>query len=77
MPERNKGNSLLKIPADYTIVDIETTGYDQRYDNIIEVGCIKYRDGKETVRYNTLIKPPKNNGGNYVDGYIESLTGIT
>ena len=77
MSERKKGKSLLKVPADYTIVDVETTGYDQRYDNIIEVGCIKYRGGQETARYNTLIKPPKNSGGNYVDGYIESLTGIT
>lgn len=77
MSERNKGKSLLKIPADYTIVDVETTGYDQRYDNIIEVGCIKYRDGEEVARYDTLIKPPKNYSGNYVDSYIESLTGIT
>lgn len=77
MSGRNKGKSLLKIPADYTIVDVETTGYDQMYDNIIEVGCIKYRGGQEIARYTTLIKPPKNNGGNYVDGYIESLTGIT
>lgn len=77
MSKRNKGNSLLKIPADYTIVDVETTGYDQRFDNIIEVGCIKYRGGEETARYNTLIKPPKNYSGNYVDVYIESLTGIT
>lgn len=77
MPERNKGKSLLKIPADYTIVDVETTGCDQRYDNIIEVGCIKYRGGQEVSRYNTLIKPPKNYNGNYVDSYIESLTGIT
>ena len=77
MSERKKGKSLLKIPVDYTVVDIETTGYDQRYDKIIEVGCIKYRAGKETARYSTLIKPPKNNAGNYVDGYIENLTGIT
>ncbi len=77
MAERKKGKSLLKIPADYTIVDVETTGYYQRYDNIIEVGCIKYRGRQEVARYNTLIKPPKNYNGNYVDGYIESLTGIT
>ena len=77
MSERNKGKSLLKIPADYTVVDVETTGYDQRYDNIIEVGCIKYRDGEEVARYSTLIKPPKNNAGNFIDSYIESLTGIT
>lgn len=77
MSERKKGKSLLKIPTDYTVVDIETTGYCQRYCNIIEVGCIKYRAGKETAQYNTLIKPPKNNVGEYVDGYIESLTGIT
>lgn len=77
MSERIKGRSLWLIPADYTIVDVETTGYDPRFDKIIEVGCIKYRDGKEVARYESLIQPPKNRSGNYVDEFIELKTGIT
>lgn len=77
MIERKKGQSLLELPFDYTVIDIETTGYDQRYDNIIEVGCIKYRNGEEVSRYQSLIKPPKNSRGNYVDEFIELRTGIT
>ena len=77
MSARKKGQSLLLIPCDYTVIDIETTGYDQRYDNIIEVGCIKYRDNKELVRYNTLIKPPKNSVGEYIGNFMSLLTGIT
>ena len=75
--KRYKGSSLLIIPHDYTVVDVETTGYDPRYDEIIEVGCIKYRNFQETVRFQTLIQPPKNRLGEYVDSFIESYTGIT
>lgn len=75
--KRSKGASLLIIPHDYTVVDVETTGYDPRYDEIIEVGCIKYRNFQETARFQTLIQPPKNRLGEYVDSFIESYTGIT
>lgn len=77
MSERIKGRSLLLIPTDYMIVDIETTGYDPRFDKIIEVGCIKYRDSKEVARYESLIQPPKNRSGNYVNEFMELKTGIT
>ena len=77
MAEREKGRSLLMIPSDYTVVDTETTGFDSRFDHVIEVGCIKYRDGKEVARYETLIKPPKNRDGKYIDEFMEMRTGIT
>lgn len=77
MVEREKGRSLLLIPSDYTIVDVETTGYDPRYDKIIEIGCIKYRGGKEIARYKSLVKPPKNDNGKYIDEFMEQRTGIT
>lgn len=77
MVEREKGRSLLMIPADYTVIDIETTGFDSRVDYVIEVGCIKYREKKEVERYRSLIKPPKNSNGRYIDEFMESNTGIT
>lgn len=78
--ERNKGRSLLELPKDYTIVDLETTGLDPRYDNIIEIACIKYRDGKEIERFQSLVQPPAQEDDGekyYVDDFIKSLTGIT
>lgn len=76
---RNKGQSLLKIPLDYTLIDIETTGYDTRYDSIIEIGCIKYRDNKEIERYSSLVQPLPYDakGEKYIPEFITKLTGIT
>ena len=33
----NKGNSLLDFPNSYTVIDIETTGLDHKYDQIIDM----------------------------------------
>lgn len=53
----NKGVSILEIPVDYTIVDLETTGLAPADDAIIEVAAFKYRDNQLTDKYTTLIKP--------------------
>lgn len=76
-----KGDSLLYFPADYTVVDIETTGFEPYCDEIIEVACIKYRDNKEIERFESLIRPPEytDDNGNirYIDDFIIEHTGIT
>lgn len=81
---RKKGRSLLDLPQDYTVIDLETTGLEPRYDDIIEVACIKYRGGEEVGRFQSLVQPPLQNDEEddegepyYVDEFIESLTGIT
>lgn len=81
---RKKGRSLLELPQDYTVIDLETTGLDPRFDDIIEVACIKYRGGEEVGRFQSLVQPPLQNDDEedegepyYVDEFIESLTGIT
>lgn len=71
MSERNKGRSLLMVAEDYTIVDLETTGLSAQYNHIIEVGCIKFRGGKEITRYQSLVKSPEP-----IPYVIECLTGI-
>ncbi|MBB5337557.1 exonuclease domain-containing protein [Pectinatus brassicae] len=85
-PKRQKGNSFLEFPKDYTIIDLETTGFDARYDEIIEIGCIKYRNNKEVAKFQTLIQPAPSyeydDNDNktamyYVDDFISELTGIT
>ncbi len=76
-----KGNSLLYFPADYTVVDLETTGFEPFCDEIIEVACIKYRSNKEVDRFDSLIQPEPyedNTGGyRYIDDFIIEHTGIT
>ena len=70
--ERNKGKSLLEVPVDYTVVDIETTGFSSMYNEIIEIGCIKYRADKEVERYEKMIKPMRP-----IPYVISCMTGIT
>lgn len=76
-----KGISLLKIPSDYTVVDLETTGLEPACNEIIEVACVKYRNCVEVSRFESLVKPNPfiNTPGNiqYVSDFIISLTGIT
>jgi len=67
-----KGKSLLSFVSDYTVIDLETTGFDSYMDDIIEFGAIKYRNNIEVARYNTLINP-----GRLVDEFIIEHTGIT
>lgn len=68
-----KGKYRREMPADYTLIDLETTGLDNRYDRIIEIGAIKVKDNKVTDEFNVLIRYP--NG--HVPSFITELTGIT
>lgn len=68
----NKGKSLVLFPSDYTVVDIETTGLDPTFDSIIEVAGVKYRNGREVDRFQSLVNPKCE-----IDGFIVELTGIT
>lgn len=67
-----KGESLNHYLRNYTVVDIETTGLSPCTEEIIEIGAIRVRDGKETERFSELIKPEKR-----IPPFITSLTGIT
>jgi len=82
---REKGKSLTSIPDNYTVIDIETTGLDPKYDEIIEIGAIRIRNGMIVDKFESLIKPDgylfyddsDNEHFNYVDEFITELTGIT
>jgi DNA polymerase III subunit epsilon len=67
-----KGNSLIEFPASFTVVDIETTGFNPKYDEIIELSAIKIIDGHTRDSYESLIKP-----STPIDEFIEDLTGIS
>jgi len=60
-PRRDKGKSIIEALDEYVVIDIETTGLDSRYDRIIEVAAIKYKDGVEAGRFSELVKPSSYN----------------
>ena len=67
-----RGKSLNLYPDDYTIVDIETTGFDPINNKITEISAVKYRSNRKVDEYATLV---------YIDekipDIITKLTGIT
>ncbi len=84
---REKGNNLIELPINYTVIDIETTGLDPRFDEIIEIGAIKIKNNNIVEKFESLVKP---NGYyiyddeddeieyfSYVSDFITELTGIT
>ena len=84
-PQRpGKGESVLCLPRDYTVVDTETTGLSTESCGLIEVSALRVRQGRVAAEFSTLIRPPwrevQKNGQwqeGYVDDFIQGLTGIT
>lgn len=56
----------------YVLLDLETTGATPTQDRITEIGLIRYEDGIEVGRWNTLINPEVS-----ISPFIQRLTGIT
>ncbi len=54
-----KGRSILDIPDEYIVIDLETTGLSPEYNEIIEFAGIKVVDGKEIESMSILICPKK------------------
>lgn len=67
-----KRERLLQIPDDYTVVDIETTGFKIGVDDIIEIAALKIKSGKIVDEYSTLIYRKE-----ILNPAIIKLTGIT
>lgn len=67
-----RGKSILAALNDYVALDLETTGLDPRFDDIIECAAIKVSNGEVVDRYESLVNP-----GYEIDGFITNLTGIT
>ena len=67
-----KGNSLLDFLDSYVVVDIETTGFSPKANEIIEIGAIKVINNKVVDEFNVLI-----NIHSQVPDNIVRLTGIT
>ncbi len=55
----------------FVVVDLETTGLDPETNKIIEIGAIRYEDGKEVDALEQLVNP-----GTPIPEFITRLTGI-
>lgn len=51
--------TIIAFPDDYIVIDTETTGLDCKYDSLIEICGIKYRNNEEVERFERLVKPEK------------------
>lgn len=72
----HKGKSIISFPENYCIIDIETTGLSPAYDSIIEISSLKISNDKIIDTFSSLVQPYSIDG-EYIDSYIEELTGIT
>lgn len=68
----SKGKSILDFPNRFVVIDIETTGLDPRYDDIIELSALRVIDGEIEEEFSELI-----NIGYDVSGFITEYTGIS
>lgn len=53
----HKGKSLIDFPNDFTVIDIETTGLDPEYCEILEVSAIRVRNGSPIDQYHSFVYP--------------------
>lgn len=72
---RDKGKSIVMLPSDYTILDLETTGLDPNYDDVLEIGALKVRNDTVVDRLEITILPSEANFE--VPSFVENLTGLT
>ncbi len=61
-----------QIISDYVVIDIESTGLQFQFDEIIEIGIARVRNNIVVETYSQLIKPIQE-----INGFITALTGIT
>lgn len=64
--------SIIALPANYVVVDLETTGLDYNWDDIIEISAVRFRGGLESERFEQLISIDYD-----LPAFITELTGIT
>lgn len=61
----------MKNLLNFVALDIETTGFDNKEDEIIEIGAVRYKGDSEIERFSLFIKPHKP-----VPQFIKQLTNI-
>lgn len=57
-PQRpGKGSNIIDFPPEYMAIDIETTGLDYQFDEIIEIAALYVKDGNIVDSFSALIQP--------------------
>ncbi len=67
-----KGKSLIEDLDNYTVIDIETTGLNWKFNKILEISALKVRNKKIVEEFSELINPHET-----IPSFISNLTGIT
>ncbi len=67
-----KGKSIIALPTDYVVIDIETTGFSTECDDIIELAALCVKNDKIVDKFQSFVFP-----GRDVSDFISQLTGIT
>jgi len=57
MKELQNYESLQNPDTIFVAFDLETTGLSPQFDRIVEIGAVKYIDGKEVAKYGVLVNP--------------------
>ena len=66
---------LVRTDLRYVVFDVETTGLDKKYDDIIQIGLVEYDAYGQVVRtFSSYVKPPKTEK---IADMVEMITGIT
>lgn len=63
--------SILASANTYIALDIETTGLNPAFDQILELAAVRMEDGEIKERFSQLINP-----GRHIPPFITELTGI-
>lgn len=61
----------VRVPDQYVVFDIETTGLSRTDDRIIEIAAIKYAHGEPIENFHTYVNP-----GRHIPNHITRFTGI-
>jgi len=57
MRERTDYESLLNPATVFVALDLETTGLSPQYDRIVEIGAVKFVDGRVVSTFSELVNP--------------------
>jgi DNA polymerase-3 subunit epsilon len=75
LPKNKKfSNKLNSVLDDYTLIDIETTGFSNNNDDIIEIAGLKVRNNNVIDNLNLLVRPVT---FDFIPNKITNITGIT
>ena len=69
---KKKTNYTRQLVDDYCVLDVETTGYTPRFNEIIEIALLRVRNNMIVDSYKQLIQPES-----IIPSGITDLTGIT